>query len=288
MAAVMAVTFTSAIVSVPQFRNTLFSMLSATEVSLIISMSKPSMKTSELKRYLNPIRDFGVHTNLLVSLQTGSWQPIIIGMDVDELIFRIMRPIKHWIEFGDENEMSFILILLNKRTNRLKLVSELLLRDYLQHCPIDEYERTKYPSYWTLPIWNRSRSETRNVTDLVIPTGSCQDGSCQEKSILSLFIDSEWNFNNNTINFAGPDQLPYTASINFFDDPFLIQPMNHIFYDRFGGVTSEHIPLLRIDYGNCHHPCDQVLVPDHPDRTALFSLSRAKRRRYRSCPSSSL
>lgn len=61
------------------FRHMSFSMLTATKVSTIVGLTNTDCTMTEMKRYLNPLRDLSIHTNIIMDMMAKGCTMIIMN-----------------------------------------------------------------------------------------------------------------------------------------------------------------------------------------------------------------
>lgn len=106
--------FRRCLITVIDFRHGLFSMISATEVSITIclcEMKSRNFKNGELRRYLNPVRDLAIYCNKILDACDPERQPALLGQDVFRLLSRIRDPIEYWKMNAHLTKMTVIILL---------------------------------------------------------------------------------------------------------------------------------------------------------------------------------
>ncbi|OAP53939.1 hypothetical protein AYL99_11819 [Fonsecaea erecta] len=111
------VTLADMVTGIAQFRSELFSMLSATEVSITVRVCRDTLTQTEMVRYLNPVRDMGIHTNTIMDLVSVGYDCILIGMDTFDIISRITSPFEYWVHSMNPKTFMFVLMIADRRTD---------------------------------------------------------------------------------------------------------------------------------------------------------------------------
>lgn len=87
---------TDALLNSLDFRKGLFSMLGATDFSMMIKLLGIPVTETEMTKYTNPIRDLHGLAELIPETDLMEYEPVLIGGDVRELTNRIEDPVKYW------------------------------------------------------------------------------------------------------------------------------------------------------------------------------------------------
>jgi len=99
-------------------RDIILKNLSASESSLILTIIGLNPRSSQFKKYLNPIRDLGAIGKQVKSSINNNYNVILLGIDVEKLLFRIQDPLAFYHKYGYKFIL-FLHIIIAKLSDRM-------------------------------------------------------------------------------------------------------------------------------------------------------------------------
>jgi len=109
---------TKLLLNTEEFRNTLFSMLTASEISSMLVVFRVWLSVREARYFLNPLRDISWMHSYIHCADFLGYTPFLVGMGVYDLITRIRDPRLWWSTPNPKRRITLWMVLVdnNKRT----------------------------------------------------------------------------------------------------------------------------------------------------------------------------
>ncbi|KJZ70493.1 hypothetical protein HIM_10122 [Hirsutella minnesotensis 3608] len=98
---------TNLLINVPDFRHGLFSILGATDVSMITHLCRIGLSPMERSKYLHPIRDVDSLVEMSRLMIKAGHSISLVGLDVMTIVNRIKDPIGYWKTNTDRRTLTF-------------------------------------------------------------------------------------------------------------------------------------------------------------------------------------
>ncbi len=108
------------LINVPDFRDGLFSMLGATDVSIVAQLCRIDLTSNERTRYLHLIRDMNGLVRMADVLVGTKCNISLVGMDVKTIVDRIKDPIGYWKANVDRRTLTFWLHINDERLEKFR------------------------------------------------------------------------------------------------------------------------------------------------------------------------